>query len=122
MPSVVCYKHVTARIERSEAETFTHGGPYPSLRDAMLALTSDGDFQACGFVPGETWLEVIEAETVARIRHTSKTFKVSRVHEIQFKTWATDDMRAKDASRHGSVLAARFAFVHARSVRRVKLA
>ena len=92
MPGAVASKHVSARIERNSADTFTHGGPYPTLRDAMLALTTDGDFQSCGFDPNDCWLTVVEETPVVGGMSKRRT----RTRQIRFACWDTDDMRASE--------------------------
>jgi hypothetical protein len=90
-PGIICEKYVTARIERSDADTFPAGGPYPDLRTAMLSLTAhDGDFQACGFDPDETWITVEEWDHTKPTRHLR-----TRQVPIRFACWHTDDMKAK---------------------------
>lgn len=101
-PGYVCSKNVTARIERGRTVTprwpasNNNGAVYPSLRAAMQALTSDGDFQACGFVPDETWLEVFdEVQSIVRNGGISQTESTRRrVRAVMFACPQTADMRA----------------------------
>jgi len=85
------FKEVKASILPTDAPTYPYGGPYPDLRTALLALTNDGDFQSCGFIPGETFItvEVMDYEPGHTLR------KLSRTRPMRFACSMTDDLVAE---------------------------
>lgn len=84
---MVCYKYVRAEIVRSDESVYVAGGPFPSLRDAMLHLTNDGDFQSCGF-------EYASLDVVRSDNSGPTLVRRGRSRDIRFACWDTDDMQA----------------------------
>ena len=82
---------VSATIVRSDADFFPTRGPYPDLRTALLALSSDGDVWSAGFLPNTLFLEV------TRGGNGDGDPPRTRVWRVRGRCWATDDMFANDA-------------------------
>ncbi len=66
MPSIECEKEFTMCLSRTEDKPFTRR--IDSLRDALLSVTNDGDFQDCKIV--EAFLIVTKQKGFSQISRT----------------------------------------------------
>ena len=79
MPAAECTKRFDVRLVRIPRDSntrtaYAHGWPMEitCLRDALLHITNDGDFQSCGI-----------AFAVLEVTHTRGTRRVSRTWEMR---------------------------------------
>ena len=79
MPSTICYKHV--KTTKREDET---------LRDMLLRVTNDGDFQSCGLTDATLYVEDV------KIQGSTRRSK-QRAWDLRFACWHTEDFKAADA-------------------------
>ena len=67
-----CVKEINVRFAKSEARC-TMQDEYATLRDAVLAVTNDGDFQSCHLSPDTQLRVVVSKPNGSRVRYIPVT-------------------------------------------------